>query len=107
MSLKRAKQITIFLGITVTFLVVALYYMQIDFIESFEARTYDMRQQSIRHSISPDKDIVIIAIDDKSVAELGRFPWSREFFADFIDYASQSKAKAILLDVIFPEDQSI
>jgi CHASE2 domain-containing sensor protein len=79
MSPKKAKHITIFLGITVTFLVVGLYYMQIGFIESFEARTYDMRLKSLRHSIVPNKDIAIIAIDDKSVAELGRFPWSRKF----------------------------
>ncbi|MDY6854554.1 MAG: adenylate/guanylate cyclase domain-containing protein [Thermodesulfobacteriota bacterium] len=105
-SIKRAKQITIFLGTTVTFLVVALYYKQIGFIDSFEARTYDMRQKTLRHSIEPNKDIAIIAIDDKSVAELGRFPWSRKYFADLIDYASQAKTKAIFLDVIFSEDQS-
>ncbi len=83
-----------------------LYYMQTGFLEGFEARTYDMRFKAMRGPVEYNRDIVIIAIDDRSVAELGRFPWSREFFRELIDFASKAGAKAVLLDVFFPEEES-
>jgi adenylate cyclase len=86
--------------------VVVLYYMQTGFLEGFEARTYDMRFKAMRGPVEYNRDIVIIAIDDRSVAELGRFPWSREFFRELIDFASKAGAKAVLLDVFFPEEES-
>jgi adenylate cyclase len=106
MSPKRLRHITVLLGLlTATFMVV-LYYMQVGFLEGFEARTYDMRFKAIRGPIEHNSDFVIIAIDEKSVAELGRFPWSREFYRELIDFASKAGAKAVLFDVLFPEEES-
>jgi adenylate cyclase len=106
MSPKMLRYITVLLGFLMAAFVVVLYYMQTGFLEGFEARTYDMRFKAMRGPVGHNKDIVIIAIDDKSVAELGRFPWSREFFRELIDIASKAGAKAVLLDVLFPEEES-
>ncbi len=105
MSPKGLRHITVLLGLlTATFMVV-LYYMQVGFLEGFEARTYDMRFKA-RGPIEHNSDFIIIAIDAKSVAELGRFPWSREFYRELIDFASKAGAKAVLFDVLFPEEES-
>lgn len=106
MSPKRLKCITVVLGFMTAALVVVLYYMQANFLEGFEAKTYDMRFKALRGPVEHNSDIVIIAIDEKSVAELGRFPWSREFFGKLIDFTSKAGAKAVLLDVLFPEEES-
>ena len=45
-------------------------------------------------------EIVIIAIDDASINEIGRWPWSRQIFADAI---SKIDAKVIGIDVSFFE----
>ena len=45
-------------------------------------------------------DIVFIAIDDHSVREVGRWPWSRRSYAQMIDRLNEGGAKRIFLDII-------
>jgi len=45
-------------------------------------------------------DIVFVAIDDHSVREVGRWPWSRRSYAQMIDRLSEAGAKRIFLDII-------
>ena len=59
------------------FVVIALYYNQNSFLEAFEAKTYDLRFRDMRGPIPPSADIAIIAIDDKSIAELPRLASAR------------------------------
>ncbi|MBW2647711.1 MAG: CHASE2 domain-containing protein, partial [Deltaproteobacteria bacterium] len=105
-SPKIFRYITVLLGFLMVTFVVALYYMQPDFLEGVEANTYDMRFKAIRGTVEHNSNFVIVAIDEKSVAELGRFPWSRELYRELIDYASRAGAKAVLFDILFPEDES-
>ncbi|MFJ3056190.1 CHASE2 domain-containing protein [Herbaspirillum sp. NPDC087042] len=48
-------------------------------------------------------DIVIIAIDDKSIAELGRWPWKRGLHAQLINLLDNANPRAIGLDLILTE----
>lgn len=50
-------------------------------------------------------DIIIVAIDDYSLAELGRWPWPRELHAQLIDRLSLAQPRAIGLDVILSEPE--
>jgi len=50
----------------------------------------------------PD-DIVIVAIDESSIAKLGRFPWSREYTARVVKSLSAAQPKVIALDVLYSE----
>lgn len=88
------------------FSVLFLYYTQNPFLEAFEARTYDLRFKNMRGPIAPDPNIAIIAIDDKSIAELGRYPWSRDNYARLLDKLTAAKAKAVMFDVFFPEPEN-
>lgn len=51
--------------------------------------------------LSPREDIVIAAIDDKSLQEIGRWPWDREVFADL--FYEFSDADVVGVDVAFFE----
>lgn len=51
---------------------------------------------------APD-DVLIVAIDDRSVAELGRWPWRRGTLALALERLAQAKPKGILVDVLFVE----
>ena len=86
--------------------VVLLYYTQNPFLEAFEAKTYDLRFKNLRGALAPNPDIAIIAIDDKSIAELGRYPWTRTEYARLINTLSAAGAKAVLMDIFFPEHES-
>lgn len=57
-------------------------------------------------NISPD--IVIVGVDSKSLAQLGRWPWSRDRHADFLNKLSRignqnQRERAALLDIFFIE----
>ncbi|MDH4135085.1 MAG: CHASE2 domain-containing protein, partial [Gammaproteobacteria bacterium] len=76
------------------------------FFDSFEARTYDLRFKSLRGPIPSQRDIVIVAIDDKSIAELGRFPWTRQQYVRLLQRLEQAQPRSVLFDVFFPETES-
>lgn len=51
--------------------------------------------------VSPD--IVIVEIDNASVAALGRWPWPRSVHAQVVDRLAQAGAAAVVYDVLFTE----
>ncbi|HBA71494.1 MAG TPA: hypothetical protein DCZ63_04675 [Geobacter sp.] len=61
----------------------------------------------IRGPVKPDRDVVIVAIDHKSIKEFGRWPWSREVTGKLIENLSlHYGAKVTALDIVFSEPQS-
>ncbi|WP_343698255.1 CHASE2 domain-containing protein [Caulobacter sp.] len=50
-----------------------------------------------------DPSILLIDIDDRSLAQLGAWPWSRAVHADMIDQLDQAGAKAIVYDILFTQ----
>lgn len=52
---------------------------------------------------APATNIVLVAIDDDSLAHLGRWPWSRDVHATLISQIGKAKARAIGYDVLFTE----
>ena len=49
-------------------------------------------------------DIVIVAIDDPSIAAIGRWPWRRALHAELIARVSAQQPRAIGMDVLFNEE---
>lgn len=50
-------------------------------------------------------DIIIIAIDDYSLAQLGRWPWPRPLHAQLLEQLAPAKPRAIGLDLILTEPE--
>lgn len=87
-------------------LVVALAMLLVshsDLLQSLERKAYDIGVAS--SSRSPLDRIAIIAIDDVSVANLGRWPWSREIHAKMADLLTDAKAKVVVYAVDFTGPQ--
>ena len=55
------------------------------------------------HQRIADDRVVLVTIDEASIAELGRWPWPRKRHAELLDQLKNQNPKAILLDVIFTE----
>jgi len=87
--------------------VLFLYYSQNAFLEAFESKTYDLRFRNMRGAIPLEPSIGIIAIDDKSIAELGRYPWTRTEYARLLEKLKEAEVKAVLFDVFFPERENL
>lgn len=51
----------------------------------------------------PPDDIVIIAIDNRSLQALGRWPWRRSLHAAALDRLADAKVRAVGYDVLFVE----
>jgi serine/threonine-protein kinase len=54
---------------------------------------------------TPSDKVAVIAIDEQSIANIGRWPWSREVHAKMIDKLTAAKAKVIGNTVFFFEPQ--
>lgn len=68
---------------------------------------YDLSQQLMPRPVVSNLP-VIVAVDERSIAEIGQWPWPRTVVADLIDRMGQGGALAIGVDVLFldPDRQS-
>lgn len=105
-SVRGTRWVSLLLALVSVFGVVWLYYAQNEFLESFEARSYDLRFKNLRGPLPVQSDITIIAIDDKSIAALGRFPWTRQQYVRLLDRLEATKPRVVLFDVFFPESEN-
>lgn len=53
---------------------------------------------------TPSEQIVVVAIDNRSVEALGHWPWSREVHARLLDRLTAARAAAVGYDILFTED---
>ncbi|NOZ26335.1 MAG: adenylate/guanylate cyclase domain-containing protein [Nitrospirae bacterium] len=63
----------------------------------------------IRNLISPPpvpNDILIVAVDEKSLSTYGRWPWSRRLQADLIEKVFEGGPRAVVVDIFYPEPGS-
>jgi adenylate cyclase len=58
---------------------------------------------NIRGELPVDERIAIIDIDEKSLGELGQWPWSRDTIATILDNLNSAGVGAIGLDMVFAE----
>ena len=54
-------------------------------------------------TISPHT--ILAAIDERSIMEIGRFPWSRKTWVDVVEKLGSFGAKVIAFDIIFSEEE--
>ena len=90
-----------FLSLLVAVLV--LLVAKSDLLQSLERKAYDIGVQA--SSRTPLDRIAVIAIDETSIANIGRWPWSREIHAKMTDLLAGAKAKVIGNTVFLFEPQ--
>ncbi len=91
-----------FAGVVIVLATVVLH-ASTDFIGTLERRFFDFGSTST--SRQPSDRIAVIAIDDQSIANLGRWPWPRDIHAKLIDQLASAKAKTIVHTAFFFEPQ--
>ncbi|MFH1723955.1 MAG: CHASE2 domain-containing protein [Elusimicrobiota bacterium] len=101
---KRAWIADALLGLFLTVVVLGSFLLQASWIESLELKLYDMRAQ-LRTNLDPSSDIVLVAIDDDSIARLGRWPWSRTRIAQLLSVLKKAEPRVIGLDIVLSEPQ--
>jgi adenylate cyclase len=71
-------------------------------LEELRLRSFDL-YQNIGPRKSTVRPVVIVDIDEKSVAAFGQWPWPRTILADLLSRLYEWQAAAIAFDVVFAE----
>ena len=82
----------------------ALYYAAPNLLHIAELTLYDQHFR-LRGVRAGNDQIVIVAIDEASLREVGRWPWSRRVLAELVGRLDAAGAAAIAFDIILNEPE--
>ncbi|MEP3422473.1 MAG: CHASE2 domain-containing protein [Erythrobacter sp.] len=86
--------------------ILGVFYLQFSGVtERIDNQLLDTASSMVR-PVNSD-DIVLVAIDDKSLREIGGWPWRRSTHARLLDALSDAGARAIVFDVLFVENSDL
>ncbi len=107
-GLTRRAERRVFLYLAALFTVVALAdAVTFNLIAGMKQATFDMMLRHRLRTPRPDPRIVIVDIDEASLAamapEYGRWPWPRQVLGEFIEKLSAQQPRAIVLDILFSD----
>ncbi len=90
------------LGLSATLIASAAYWAGVG--DRAELWALDFRFRNLP-TLAPRDDIVHIDIDDKSLDQIGRWPWPRQRLAQLVEVLNTCGARTVVLDIILPEPQ--
>jgi adenylate cyclase len=100
--LRRSASITVAIGFVVVGAIAALNHLYPRALERVQLATNDWRLYHLQMP-QPTGAVVIARIDDKSIKELGRWPWNRNVEAGLVNSLAGDKAAVIGFDVLLSE----
>ncbi len=105
----QSKRIPTLIGIILSLALAFLLFSKsaplFHWIEFVEDKTYDFRIRRIHQPLSDHSDVLIVGLDNESLAAEGRLPWSREKMALLVDRLKSLGAKVIAFDFLFSSPQ--
>lgn len=101
----KKRLIFILFGIVAAMITFVVYHQAPPALQQLDYRLKDARFR-VRGPVKPDNKVVVVAIDHKSIKEIGRWPWSREVTARLVENLALYGAKVTALDIVFSEPQN-
>ena len=78
------------------FIFIVVYALSATFLQ---AKSYNIMNKLTINNKHASNDVVLVTIDDKSLLDIGRWPWKREYYLEMFDYfESYTNAKLIGYD---------
>lgn len=104
-SSKNVGKLKISMGIFILLsgILVLTYLFIPNYFSSFDNRLRDMFFL-VRGEIPTSNNVVIVDIDDKSLSEVGQWPWSRDVLSTIVTNLTNAKAAVIGFDIVFAEE---
>jgi len=85
----------------------ALEFSWLNGLRTLESRFSDMFVAAQAKGIVPDPDIVVVAVDEDSLARMadyaGRWPWPRSVHGELVQGIATQNPRAIVFDIMFSE----
>ena len=117
----KLDKVTLILGLAVVLLFGFLQYKYLHFINTPESRreknaflsgleVVDLRfndfKYKAREPFQSHAPVAVVAMDDASVTEIARWPWSRTLMSEMTERVINDGAKSIAFDAIFSEPEA-
>ena len=93
------------IGMFLTFVSHQIYREHFEFFNLAELKAYDFKIRN-RGPRPVSGNVALIAVDEKSLKEQGRWPWPRSKLGELVDKLSNAGVAAIGFDILFPEPQT-
>lgn len=104
---EKGRVIPIALGLLFVGLLTAVLFVNSGpisgWLTALENTSYDLQLRHAYRPLAKDVPIIIVDIDDKSIAAEGRWPWPRKKLAELTSQLNAWGAKVIAFDLTFPE----
>lgn len=100
---KKRKWLNSFtIALFLTLVSLFIYRLDPQLLHLWELKSYDMKVRA--RGVRPvTGEVVIVAIDENSLAREGRWPWPRTKIARLVDRLSEAGVAVIGFDIFFPE----
>ena len=96
------RRLILLCGVAPALLTAALAILSPSLFIQLDRRAYDGLLQSLPAPNDPTR-VAIVDIDDRSLAAVGQWPWSRDVVARLVTRLHDLGAAVIALDIVFPE----
>jgi adenylate cyclase len=93
---------TFFAGLGITAAIIAFFVLHPTALVKLDLISQDLRMYAMPHQ-APSGKVVVVAIDDKSIAEIGHWPWSRSVLAELQRALTSYGVNVVGYDLIFSE----
>ncbi len=100
----RRKTLVEWLTVTLLAGLLAVFAGQQQWLWRFDTLVYDSLLNLA--ATEPARDVIVVAIDDRSLSEVGRWPWSRAVHAALLERLQAQGAAVVVFDVILHEQSS-
>lgn len=98
------SRITLAIALLIIVIFIILDIRNPSFLEVLELKTLDYRFR-IKGRQETGKEVAIVIIDEESIKEIGRWPWTRDKMARLVDLLVSGGVKVIGFDIIFSEPE--
>lgn len=98
------KNINLFIAFLIATFIVFVYIFPPSILQSLDDRLRDS-MFAIRGEIAPKSDsVIIIDIDEKSLQQLGQWPWPRDILSKILKNLNDKNIAIVGLDIVFAEE---
>jgi len=92
------------LGVAVTIGLAFLAWLAPNVVVRLDNSALDV-QFRLRGERSPGQEVLLVLVDEKSLKEIGRWPWPRDTQARLIDHIHEGEPAVVGLDIIYAEPE--
>jgi len=104
-KVKVTNRVVLHAGLAATALVMLLGVLGA--LQPLEWWSQDQRFLRARRSADPmGGNVCLVAIDDRALDTIGRWPWSRDTLALALDEVARAGAKSMAIDILFTDPQA-